>query len=338
MVNKPKILFLGDMMLGENVYHLGRGIRTKFGDDYTSFIPSDIKSELLKEVDAVVYNFEYSLAPDEFDFKDFESSIYASTVASLGVFPDTVIKIVNIANNHFWERGAERTKFTIDKLKENGFIVVGETGRTVVVEIAGYNFHFWGCSLIDWNVPVFTATYNDLLDKMELPASKGKDDIWIMSVHWGTEFMTYPDKEQVVLAHHLIDRGFDIVHGHHPHVFQPIERYKDGLVMYSMGNFAFDENFSAETQRSYCIKVGVFEHFPLECYRVVNRGYRPKFIDRVPETRITFINGKFRSPRKKSIIFKYYTLLRKIEYIRHISDNNFYVYKSMKKRRNMLCK
>lgn len=332
MTNFPKILFLGDMMPGENVYHFGRGIRTRYGNDYASFIPNDIKNKLLDGIDAVVYNFEYSLAPDDFDFKDFEGSIYASTTASLDIFPDNVIKIVNIANNHFWERGLERTKFTIERLKQKGVIVIGETDQPTIVEIKGYKFYFWGCSLIDWEVPVFTATYDDLLTKMSIPDTKGDDEFWIMSIHWGTEFMTYPDQAQVKLGRALIERGFNVVHGHHPHVFQPIERYNDGFIMFSMGNFVFDENFSFETQKSYCIKVEFSDNLPLECLRIKNRHYRPKSIVFVSEKNVMFEDGHFWSQRKKKVVAKIYNLLRKAEYLPHIADNNFYVYKSMRKR------
>lgn len=333
MAEYPKILFIGDMMPGENVYHLGRGIRTKYGHNFSSFIPSSIKQKLLEGVDAVVYNFEYSLAPDSFDFKDFESSIYASTVSSLDIIPNSVVKIVNIANNHFWERGSERTRFSIETLKQKGVIVVGENSNPTVVEVKGFNLLFWGCSLIDWDVPVFTAKYDNLLSKMTFPVSKGEKDLWIMSIHWGTEFMSYPNREQVILGHELINNDFDIVHGHHPHVFQPIERYKNGLIMYSMGNFVFDENFSIETQKSYCLKVKLKEDYPLTCLKINNRKYRPISIQQIREEKITFLDGCYWSPLKKTIVGRMYNLLRKVEYLLHIADNNFYIYKSMKNRK-----
>jgi poly-gamma-glutamate synthesis protein (capsule biosynthesis protein) len=40
-------------------------------------------------------------------------------------------------------------------------------------------------------------------------------------------------------AHRAIDAGADVVIGHHPHVLQGIERYKNGVILYSLGNFAF---------------------------------------------------------------------------------------------------
>jgi poly-gamma-glutamate synthesis protein (capsule biosynthesis protein) len=48
-----------------------------------------------------------------------------------------------------------------------------------------------------------------------------------------------PHRSQVAAAHAAIDAGADIVLGHHPHVLQGIERYKKGIIFYSLGNFAF---------------------------------------------------------------------------------------------------
>ena len=42
-------------------------------------------------------------------------------------------------------------------------------------------------------------------------------------------------------AHTFIDAGADIVIGHHPHVVQPMEIYKDKYIFYSLGNFVFDQ-------------------------------------------------------------------------------------------------
>jgi poly-gamma-glutamate synthesis protein (capsule biosynthesis protein) len=62
----------------------------------------------------------------------------------------------------------------------------------------------------------------------------------ICSIHWGLEFLDYPAPEQIKLAHALIDVGVDVIFGHHSHVLQPVESYKNGLIFYSLGNFAFD--------------------------------------------------------------------------------------------------
>lgn len=65
-------------------------------------------------------------------------------------------------------------------------------------------------------------------------------DVVIVSLHWGTEYSQQPEESQKVLARKMIDAGADLVLGHHPHVVQPIEKYHDGVIVYSLGNFLFD--------------------------------------------------------------------------------------------------
>lgn len=41
------------------------------------------------------------------------------------------------------------------------------------------------------------------------------------------------------VEHALIDAGADFIVGHHPHVVHPIERHRNGLIAYSLGNYVF---------------------------------------------------------------------------------------------------
>ena len=67
-------------------------------------------------------------------------------------------------------------------------------------------------------------------------------DIVAVAFHWGSELATEPDETQKALAHLAIDCGADLVVGHHPHVLQGIEIYKDKYIVYSLGNFCFGGN------------------------------------------------------------------------------------------------
>jgi poly-gamma-glutamate synthesis protein (capsule biosynthesis protein) len=68
-------------------------------------------------------------------------------------------------------------------------------------------------------------------------------DFSILQLHWGLEHEHYPTPDQVELAHHLAELGFDLVIGHHPHVAQPLELYRTARdpnrivpIYYSLGN------------------------------------------------------------------------------------------------------
>lgn len=67
-------------------------------------------------------------------------------------------------------------------------------------------------------------------------------DIVLISCHWGLEGENYPYEVQTAIGRYAIDMGADGVIGHHPHVLQGIETYKEKEIVYSLGNFCFGGN------------------------------------------------------------------------------------------------
>ena len=106
-------------------------------------------------------------------------------------------------------------------------------------------------------------------------------DWLIVSLHWGNEYLPNPEKWRQVLARQLIDAGADIIHGHHPHVWQNYEIYKDKPIFYSFGNFIFDQSWSAATSHSQIAaltltksKIVDLKLFPIE----INFNSQPRLI------------------------------------------------------------
>jgi len=61
----------------------------------------------------------------------------------------------------------------------------------------------------------------------------------VVSLHWGKETHPMPESWQLRFARSVIDLGADVVWGHHPHVLQPVQFYRGGVILYSTGNFTF---------------------------------------------------------------------------------------------------
>jgi poly-gamma-glutamate synthesis protein (capsule biosynthesis protein) len=80
-------------------------------------------------------------------------------------------------------------------------------------------------------------------------------DVVIVSMHNGIEYAPSPSKAQIEFAHAAIDSGATLVIGHHPHVIQPQERYRSGLIFYSLGNFVFDQYQREATQQGEVVQV-----------------------------------------------------------------------------------
>jgi poly-gamma-glutamate synthesis protein (capsule biosynthesis protein) len=83
-----------------------------------------------------------------------------------------------------------------------------------------------------------------------------KVDYIVASFHWSAEKLEIPKDYQIFMAHLAIDSGADLVLGHHPHVLQGLELYKNKLIAYSLGNFAFG-SYSSYAADSIILKVNL---------------------------------------------------------------------------------
>jgi len=199
--------------------------------------------------------------------------------------------VMSIANNHIWDWGKDAFLDTITILDQNNIKHIGggvdfNTAHSpVLIERNGIIFAYLGYSKL---VPTFlqastsvpSVAYpsveniqNDIANARNLGA-----EVIVVSFHWGTEYETEHDAEQERLAHVAIDAGALIVVGHHPHVGQEIEKYKDGLIVYSLGNFIFDQNFSEDTRKGLVVEV-VIEDGKIKSYKPIEikftKDYQP---------------------------------------------------------------
>lgn len=62
--------------------------------------------------------------------------------------------------------------------------------------------------------------------------------------HTGAEYTNIPDSIKTRSYRAMIDAGADAVIGGHPHAVQSTEVYNNKLIVYSQGNFIFDQQFS----------------------------------------------------------------------------------------------
>ncbi|MCB8941166.1 MAG: CapA family protein [Ardenticatenaceae bacterium] len=59
-------------------------------------------------------------------------------------------------------------------------------------------------------------------------------------MHSGYEYVEEPSESQVAAAQAAIDAGAKLVIGHHAHILQGIDFYNSGVIVYGLGNFAFE--------------------------------------------------------------------------------------------------
>lgn len=76
----------------------------------------------------------------------------------------------------------------------------------------------------------------------------------IVMPHMGVEYQASADELRTNLFRDMIDHGADMVLADHPHWIQNSESYNGKLIVYSMGNFMFDQQ-ATETNRGVAIDV-----------------------------------------------------------------------------------
>ena len=177
--------------------------------------------------------------------------------------------IVSLANNHTLDFGEKGLRDTIKYLREVDISYVGageneeEANRPVYVKKNGIRFAFLAYNDEDV-VPATREAVKERvgtafmrIDKMTSAVKKAKEeaDFVIVSMHSGIEYSDSPNKSQIDFSHSAIDAGADLVIGHHPHVVQPMEKYKNGYIFYSLGNFVFDQMWSEETREGVMAKI-----------------------------------------------------------------------------------
>ncbi len=155
------------------------------------------------------------------------------------------IKAVNLANNHTFDYGPDGFRQTLSVLENSGvgYFGVTETGiqspylfqaNGLNIAVLGYTIGGTGDSDIG------VARLDERRIKGDIADLKSRNiDRIIVNLHWGEEYVAYPSPEQQRIARRLIDAGADVIVGHHPHVVQGIEKYKNGAIFYSLGNFNF---------------------------------------------------------------------------------------------------
>ncbi len=164
---------------------------------------------------------------------------------------DAGFTVLTLANNHILDFGSAGLAETLSHLDASGIRYTGAGADLAaaraasIVEAQGKRVAFLAYSLTypaefyagkrrPGTAPGFAP-----LVKSDIEAARRKADYVIVSFHWGRELAVKPQRYQVSAARWAIDAGADVVLGHHPHVLQGVERYRHGVIFYSLGNFAF---------------------------------------------------------------------------------------------------
>jgi poly-gamma-glutamate synthesis protein (capsule biosynthesis protein) len=162
------------------------------------------------------------------------------------------VSCVSLANNHIYDCKMSGLKATINMLDQIGVRHTGagwmqEHIQPVILKTENKRIAF--LAFVDQSTNPKTENFPELfinyfnVDKVinEIKNVKAIADKVIVSIHWGVDYSFYPTQNQIQSARTLIEAGADVIMGHHPHTFQPFEKYKNGYIFYSLGGLTFGD-------------------------------------------------------------------------------------------------
>lgn len=243
---KTTISIVGDMLMDGSV----RAQINKNGVEY----PWEMVKDYFQNDDITIGNLETSITTKGTPWPDKQFN-FRSDPSNLKSMKEAGIDIVALGNNHSLDYGYDGFLDTLNYLDKSEIKRVGggknkkEAIEGIIVENNGINVGVLSFTRVVPDVkwyatdkrPGIVGAYDphlkEVLNRVE--EIKKEVDILILSIHWGVELSTTPRKQEIELAKKLVDAGVDIVMGHHPHVLQGIEIYKDKPIFYSLGNFVF---------------------------------------------------------------------------------------------------
>jgi poly-gamma-glutamate capsule biosynthesis protein CapA/YwtB (metallophosphatase superfamily) len=177
-------------------------------------------------------NFSYRMNPD-----------LAKAIAQAG------INVLTIANNHLMDCGRTGVLETLSALDAAGIAALGggidrrHAHQPVIRQAEGLRIGMLGYY---WNHRCGSRT-NDPGCAVDSPEALAEDigslrsqvDRVVVTFHWGVPYLREPSAADRAKARFAIECGADAVVGHHPHIIQPIEIYRERPILYSIGNFTF---------------------------------------------------------------------------------------------------
>lgn len=222
------LTFTGDCTLGSTPekWNVASSFVQTIGEDYD--YPFRNVADYFQNDDFTMINLEGPLT----DSGNASSKRFAfrGPTAYTAILTGSSVEAVTLANNHAEDYGKAGYKATGEALTEAGVAYV-EKDKTALVTIeSGLKIGLYAGSF-DFSAGDIKASVSAL--------RKAGAEVVICAFHWGGEGKYRPSASQEKFAHAAIDAGADIVYGHHPHVLQKIEHYKDGVIFYSLGNFSF---------------------------------------------------------------------------------------------------
>jgi poly-gamma-glutamate synthesis protein (capsule biosynthesis protein) len=206
-----------------------------------------------------------------------------------------------LANNHTDNQGADGFAETKQRLSANGIQHFGHYDPEALNEVCGlvqipFHIEYDNGDLKSAKIPLVFCGYHGIFkipsaESLALISKYAEFFPVIAMPHMGAEYQPAADSLKTAVYRAMIDNGAEMVVGDHPHWVQNSEVYGGKLILYSLGNFMFDQQFDSEVTRSALLDItmrgssGIEQWLDLseqcggdleKCYELVKNSNLPK--------------------------------------------------------------
>lgn len=262
--DKISISFAGDLCLSEEWYTVNK--YTSSGNQLNKCISQNLIYSVSSS-DLFFLNNEFTFsnrgAPLNGKYYTFRTD-----PSRVNILKELGVDVVSLSNNHIYDFGPDALSDTLTTLRNSDIPYFGggnninEARKPVYFIVNGIKIAFVGASRAEKirytpqaseSSPGILLAYNDAEYLDVIKQAKKYSDYVIAYIHWGTEDSHTVTDYQKSMGHAFIDAGADIVVGGHPHVLQGIEYYNNKPILYSLGDFWFNN----ETKETGVINIDI---------------------------------------------------------------------------------
>lgn len=246
------LCFAGDMSLAETAG------TTQTMDASANGIFDCISADLMERMNAA----DIMCVNNEFTFsengKPLEGKMYTfrGNPSRVSVLKDMGVDIANLANNHVYDYGRVSLEDTLQTLTDADIDYVGAgydlaeamspvyyelDGKKVAIVAASRAEKFKMTPQATEDTPGILRCYDTELFLETIREADANADFVIAIVHWGTEYSYDLEEVQLTTGKEYLDAGADAIIGGHSHCLQGMEYYDGKPILYSLGNFWFND-------------------------------------------------------------------------------------------------
>ena len=143
--------------------------------------------------------------------------------------------ILNVANNHASDFGSKAFSLQNQRLRDQGFLVIGDTPTPLTIE-----------DQITLSARTLLSNQHPIIETLSISRPLIPHE-WrppqhtynILMPHWGYEMHLSPTQEQIKMYHSVVPAIYDSVIGNHAHTPQPVYLSESSVLATSLGNYCY---------------------------------------------------------------------------------------------------